>query len=330
MFDNNFLKKLEYLLIVSRRTIRSGFTGNGKSGSVEIFTNRRKPQFNGGTDFADHRVYVKGDDLRRLDWNLFARLGEQFIKRFETNEELNIYFLLDCSASMQAGNGNFNKYNYARRVIASLAYIALSDFNRVGIVCFDNMIRRTFSPIRGKRKFLNLLKFLERNQSTENATNIRLSVENFIKQTQRTGAVIIASDFFDRNGFQTAIDQLRYNKFEPMIIQIHTDFESDPQLQFALSSNAQTNFNLVSMENETITINGKTNSLNNNEINVTINESMLNQYKICFADFLEEIRKYCVKNGIGCAITNTLLPYDKLILQMINNGNILNHTYLNL
>jgi uncharacterized protein (DUF58 family) len=289
---------LEYFLLVSRRAIRGGGSGGEEAGDFELLANGRRRHFEDGTEFADHRVYVQGDDLRHLDWNLFARLDEQFVKRFEAETDRNIYFLLDCSASMQAGNGNSNKYDYARKIIAALAYIVLSDLHRVSVICFDDGVRATFPLTRGKGKFLNLLKFLEQNKPTGNATNIRLSVNDFVRRTRRAGVAVIVSDFFDRGNFQFAIDQLRYNKFEPKIIQLHADIESNPQLQ------TNSNLNLISSENES-------------EINVTINQSLLNQYKTCFNNFLDELKTYCVKNNIEHKITNTSVPFDKLILKMI-------------
>ncbi|MDR2641248.1 MAG: DUF58 domain-containing protein [Planctomycetaceae bacterium] len=313
------MKTLEYLLLVSRRTIRRGSAGDGMAGDVKLFSSRKKQHLGNGTEFADHRVYVPGDDLRHLDWNLFARLEERFIKRFEVDEDINIYFLLDCSRSMQAGTGNQNKYNYARRLVASLAYIALHDLNRVGVVCFADGICETFAPVRGNGKFLNLLKFLEQTEPSGNVTDIRLSVDEFIRRTKRVGVAVIVSDFFDRGGFQFAVDKLRYNKFEPLIIQLHTDFESDPQLEPALRSLMRTNFTLISIENESVT--------DNNEINVTINESILNQYKECFADFLCSIRKYCIGRGVDYMIAGTSVPFDELVLQMIRNGTITKTKY---
>ncbi|MDR1053797.1 MAG: hypothetical protein LBL39_06440, partial [Planctomycetaceae bacterium] len=156
----------------------------------------------------------------------------------------------------------------------------------------------TFPLTRGKGQFLNLLKFLEQNKPTGNTTNIRLSVNDFVRRTRRAGVAVMVSDFFDRGNFQFVIDQLRYNKFEPKIIQLHADTESNPQLQ------TSSYLNLISSENET-------------EINITINQSLLNQYKTCFNNFLADIKTHCVKNNIEHTITNTSVPFDKLILKML-------------
>src|SRR6185312_14936168 len=89
LFDSEFLKKLEYLSIVSRRVFRGS-----------LLAQRRTLQFGAGIEFADHREYTAGDDLRYLDWNIYARHGDLLLKRFQEEEDLHVYFFLDCSQSM--------------------------------------------------------------------------------------------------------------------------------------------------------------------------------------------------------------------------------------
>src|SRR3954469_13128411 len=114
LFDSDFLKKLEYLSLVSRRVFRG-----------QLLAQRRTMQLGGGIEFADHRHYTPGDDFRYLDWNVFARHGELLLKRFQEEEDLHVYILLDVSRSMAFGAPS--KFDYARQVAAALAYIALAD-----------------------------------------------------------------------------------------------------------------------------------------------------------------------------------------------------------
>ena len=112
MFDSEFLKKLEYLSLVSRRVFRG-----------QILAQRRTMQLGGGIEFADHRDYTPGDDFRYLDWNVYARHGELLLKRFQEEEDLlHVYFLIDCSRSM--GFGSPCKFDLARQLAAALADIA--------------------------------------------------------------------------------------------------------------------------------------------------------------------------------------------------------------
>src|SRR5579862_9014554 len=113
----------------------------------------------GGIEFADHREYTAGDDFRYLDWNLYARLDELLLKRFQEEEDLHVYLLLDCSRSM--GFGTPPKFDFARQVTAALAYIALADLDRVSVVAYSQEILGDFPLARGKDRILSLLRFLE-------------------------------------------------------------------------------------------------------------------------------------------------------------------------
>src|SRR5438309_3377529 len=130
LFDSDFLKKLEYLSLVSKRVFRGS-----------ILAQRRTMQLGGGIEFADHREYTPGDDFRYLDWNLYARHEELLLKRFQEEEDLHVYLLLDCSRSMAFGRPP--KFDFARQMTAALAYIALADLDRVAVVGFaDELVCR--------------------------------------------------------------------------------------------------------------------------------------------------------------------------------------------
>src|SRR2546429_5774365 len=148
LFDSDFLKKLEYLSLVSRRVFRG-----------QLLAHRRQFQLGSGIEFADHREYTPGDDFRYLDWNLYARHEELLLKRFQEEEDLHVYLLLDCSRSMAYGEPA--KFDFARQVTAALAYIALADLDRVAVVAFAADLVADFPLTRGKGRILSLLKFLE-------------------------------------------------------------------------------------------------------------------------------------------------------------------------
>src|SRR5947209_13566699 len=120
---------------------------------------RRKQQLGSVVEFADHREYNAGDDFRYIDWNLFARQDELLLKRFQEEEDLHVYFLLDCSRSMAFGDPP--KFDFARQVAAALAYIALADLDRVAVTAFADDVLADLPLTRGKGRILALLKFLE-------------------------------------------------------------------------------------------------------------------------------------------------------------------------
>src|SRR4051795_848463 len=148
LFGSDFLKKIEYLSLVSRRIFRGS-----------LMAQRRTKQLGGGIEVAAHRDYTPGDDFRYLDWNLYARHDELLLKRFQEEEDLHVYFLLDCSKSMAFGTPA--KFDLARQLAAALAYIALADLDRVAVVAFAGEVVANFPLTRGKARILSLLKFLE-------------------------------------------------------------------------------------------------------------------------------------------------------------------------
>ena len=148
LFGSEFLQKLEYLSLVSKRVFRG-----------QILAQRRTMHLCGGIEFADHRDYTPGDDFRYLDWNVFARHGDLLLKRFQEEEDLHVYILLDCSRSM--GFGSPCKFDLARQLAAALAYIALANLVRVAILGFSSSTIAEFPLTRGKARVLSLLKFLE-------------------------------------------------------------------------------------------------------------------------------------------------------------------------
>ena len=286
MFDSEFLKKLEYLSLVSRRIFRG-----------QLLAQKRTRQLGGGVEFADHRDYAPGDDLRYLDWNVYARLGSELIKRFEEEEDLHVYFFLDCSRSMMSGKPN--KFDYARQITAALAYIALADLDRISVVAYADRIIDVFPLTRGKQRTLSLLRFLEQCEPVGGETNIGAVIRDFIHRKQRAGLAVVVGDLYDPHGYQSGIDTLRYRKYEPNIIQVHDVLEANPKLLGDLQ--------LVDMESGSVR-------------DVTVSESVLRRYKSKFAEFLETLRKYCVGNGFGCTISPTAVPFDKLILRMMREA----------
>jgi uncharacterized protein (DUF58 family) len=290
VFDSTFLKKLEYLSLVSRRVFRG-----------RLLAQRHTKQLGSGVEFAEHRNCYLGDDLRYLDWNVYARLGSELIKRFEEEEDLHVYFFLDCSGSMAFGEPQ--KFQYACQVTAALAYSALADLDRVSLVAIADGIVDTFPLTRGKQCILMLLRFLERQQPQASQTDLARAISDFLHRRHRRGLALVVSDFFDPRGFEKGIDRLRHHRFEPHLIQIHDPREARPELLGDLE--------LIDMESRS-------------QRNVTVTEGMLRRYREVFQAFLESIQRYCLNYGVGCTRTSTDIPFDQLILRMMRaSGNVL-------
>src|SRR5919108_1904491 len=147
LLSPEFLHRLEQLELVSRKIFLGRMKGERLS--------KRKGQ---SVEFADYRNYVIGDDLRFLDWNLFARLDRLFIRLFLEEEDLHFYILIDNSLSMDFGTPT--KLHYAKQLAAALGFIGLANLDRVVIEAFNERLTQTMPAARGRRSLWRLLDFL--------------------------------------------------------------------------------------------------------------------------------------------------------------------------
>lgn len=283
LFDSDFLKKLEYLSLVSKRVFRG-----------QLLAQRRTMQLGGGIEFADHREYTPGDDFRYLDWNVFARHGDLLLKRFQEEEDLHVYILLDASRSMALGDPP--KFDYARRVAAALAYIALAELDRVAITMIAGDLVADFPLTRGKGRILALLDFLENQKPEGTLSDLARAAAAFTRRGRRRGLVIVISDLFDPAGFERGLDILRHHGHELHLVQIHDPRDADPRFKGDVE--------LYDVETDQIE-------------RVTVTERNLKQYRRVFAEFLESVKTYCNTYGVGGARSSTEVPFDELLLRMM-------------
>src|SRR5215471_5382103 len=162
-FRDQFLKKLEYLHVVSRRE----FAGQNRA-------DRRTPKRGRGIEFADHRPYSAGDDFRLIDWKAYKRLNRLLLRLFDEEQDLPIYLMLDTSRSMAEPA----KFDMARRVAAALCYIGLVHLNRLTILPFGRGLGHESSPGRGKGRIFRVFEQLERLEAG-GPTDLRESFKEF-------------------------------------------------------------------------------------------------------------------------------------------------------
>src|SRR6202453_3219448 len=224
LFDSAFLSKLEQLYILSKKLFRGAHRAE-----------RRSRQIGSSLEFAEYRNYPAGDDLRSIDWNIYGRLDRLFIKLFEQEQDLDISFLLDASGSMHwtpefrpSEQPRLSKFDQARRIAASLAYIGLANLDRVNIHYFASRLEEDMGLCRGKSQFHKVLDFLRDAPELDGETRLLPSLRVFAQRMKRRGLVFILSDFFDPQGVEEALAVLRYNQFEVHVIQILDPAEIRP------------------------------------------------------------------------------------------------------
>ena len=307
LFDDVFLKKLEYLYLVSKKL----FAGRTRA-------ERRTKKVGSGIEFADHRNYTRGDDFRYIDWNIYGRMDKLLLRLFEEEEDLSIYMLLDASVSMGIG-APAPKLHYAMKLCAALCYVGLANLDRVAVQPFATDLLERLPPARGKGRIFKVFEFLrgvDQGASLRSAprwaqpsgappdglTRLGPCLTRFVQQTKRRGMVVVVSDFYDPSGYEEGLNVLRYNKFEPFVIQIYDEKEANPPLHGDLT--------LIDCET-------------GEPKEVTISASLLEAYKREHEKYCQELATFCTQRAIPFFRTHTGVPFDDLVLRIFRAGGFL-------
>jgi uncharacterized protein (DUF58 family) len=286
LFPSDFLTRLEYLSIMSKRVFRG-----------QLLAQRRTRQTGSGIEFSDHREYSPGEDLRYLDWNIYARHGDLLIRRFQEEQDLHVWLLLDCSRSMNLANGR--KFELARQLTAALAWIALADLDRISVLACAAGVVQQFPLTRGRERILPLMQFLETLSADRHETRLQESVRQFLHRRPRPGIAVVLSDLFDPYGFETGLDQLRFSGFDLHVIQLHHPLDAEP----GLLGDAE----IVDLESGRI-------------LQTTITEQMLAQYRQLFQQHQLSVRQYCARYNLGCTQSSTKAEFDALVMAMMRQS----------
>jgi len=287
LLEPDFIRKLEYLSILSKKVFKGSLKGEHRSKRKGI-----------SPEFSDYRNYVPGDDPRYIDWNLYGRLEKLFLKLFLEEEDLYVYILLDTSSSMDYGIPG--KLDYSIKIAASLGYIALTNMDRLCFMTFDNNIHIEFNSVRGKGHFLNLLRYLQKIKPGE-STHLNQALKNFAMRFSNPGLVIIISDFFDKNGYEEGLMFLIYKNFEPFLIQILSPQEFSPDMTG----------NIKLIDRETNTAKG-----------MTVNQTLIDIYKKNLNDYIEKLYTFTAARGFQHIVTSTDCPFDNLIMNALRKGKL--------
>lgn len=284
LLEPEFLRKLEQLTIVSKKVFSGQLKGD-----------RRSSRRGTSVEFADFRNYTLGDDLRYVDWNTFARLEKLFLKLFVEEEDLHVYLLVDGSQSMAYGSPS--KFDYARRMAASLGYIGLSNLDRVGATVFAEKMRDHQPPVRGKQQVFPYFNFLERAQPG-GQTSLGASLKEFALRTRRPGVAILISDFFDPE-WETGLKALLHRRFQVSAIQVLDRSEVRPDLVGDLK--------LVDCET-------------GEEREITISAGLLKEYQKTVDQFCGGIQETCRRYGADYIQAITDQPFEEMILNWLRRA----------
>ncbi|ADB16804.1 protein of unknown function DUF58 [Pirellula staleyi DSM 6068] len=272
------LAQLERLELVSRKIFRGRMKGERRS--------KRKGQ---SVEFADFRNYVPGDDLRFIDWNLFARLEKLFLKLFLEEEDLHFYALIDTSSSMDFGEPS--KLNYAKQLAAALGFIGLCRADRVKIETLSTTTKNPGPTLRGRSSMWRLMEYLD---GIEAGANIPLAegVKNFCIRNSGKGILVLISDLMDKSGYEQALRLLVAQQMDVYVLHVMSPLELDPDIKGDLK--------LVDCEDDDIA-------------EVTVSKPLLDRYKRTLAAFIDGAREFCTRRGMSYLMTSTDTPVDRLV-----------------
>ena len=287
LFDESTLRKLDRLTLVAAQ-VRAG----------RIKGERRSTKRGTSIEFADYRDYTRGDDLRRVDWNVYARLERPFIKLLEEEEDLAVHLLLDASRSMDSGAEAHHKFRYAQRLAAALGHMALAAGDRLTVQVLPSpgrSVGESFGPARGRGQTLRLLNFLE-NLRPGGQTELDLALRNYALAAKRPGLAFLLSDVFSPAGYRDGLAQLLGRGYEVTVLHILAPDEVDPPLAGDLR--------LIDAETQL-------------PQDVTLDGGLRDLYRRRVAGWRGEIEAYCLRRGMHYVPVTTDLLWDELVLHQL-------------
>lgn len=285
VFNDEFLRKLEQLELLARKIFRGLLRG-------EHTTSHRGR----GLEFFDFRHYRPGDDFRHIDWNIYSRLDQLFLKLHASEDDVTLHLILDASASM--GFGEPSKFDHARRLAAALAYIALHNLDRVGVSAFSGGLGASLPPIKARHHMARLLAFLAE-LPCAGVTRFDSALRAFASRTRNPGLVILISDLLGAGEIQDGIEALRYGGHDVVVIQLLAESEIDPPLDGALR--------IVDAET-------------GEEVEVTVDEDLRGLYHHRLERHLQDVERFCRQRSVEYLRASTAVPFEDVVLKYLRQG----------
>ncbi|MEO1584844.1 MAG: DUF58 domain-containing protein [Planctomycetota bacterium] len=268
---------------------------------------RRSKKRGSSVEFDDYRTYVAGDDLRHIDWNVYARMDRLFIKLFREEEDLAVTVLLDTSASMDAGSPS--KLLHAHRLAMSLAYVGLVANNRVSIATFGSTAGyRRFPASRGRRRVQAVGEFLLENlrlvpaEPSSGAVGFNDALQRASRERTGKGVFIVISDCLIREGYEPGIGVLADTArggFDTTVIQTLSPGELDPS---ADADRVLGDLRLSDIESGI-------------EAEVTITAELLEAYRRRVRSYCDDLAAFCRRRDVKHSLVTTSTPVEQIVLQ---------------
>jgi uncharacterized protein (DUF58 family) len=290
IFDQDFLSLLERLHLLAKRLASGPSAGQ-----------RRSHRIGDGLEFADHRDYAAGDDIRFINWPYYARMEKLLLRMFHEHSDQDVFILLDCSGSMGSGKGDRHKFDYARRTAAALAYVAMGGLERVVVQPFAQDLATPLHTGRNRAQILTVLDYLAALEPA-GQTDLQRCVERLVARQDFGGSVLILSDLLDcGDQLSDALARLR-PRCEPTVIHLFGPEDAEPtfsgQVQLQHAETGQ-------------------------EMNLDVTPELLESYRLRWQEFCHACEHAVLARGCTYVSAPTSLPFEKLVLGTLRKAGVL-------
>lgn len=265
---------------------------------------RRSKKRGESVEFADHRPYVMGDDLRHIDWNIYGRLDRLFLKLFLEEEDLSLHLVIDASGSSDCGDPN--KFIFMQKAAMALGYLGLYNYNRVAATAIGGPgsaggVVSSIRDLRGKRRAMELSTWLC-GLSPEGSTSFGDAAKRISLTRRGKGVMIVFSDFFMKEGYETGLRMLVGRGYDVFAIQVLSPQEVDPTLAGDLR--------LKDVEDGDMA-------------EVTISAPLIKRYKQNLAAYCDQFRLFCARREITAITIQSDMSVESLILDYLQTRGVL-------
>jgi uncharacterized protein (DUF58 family) len=287
-FDAAFLQTLEALNLLARRTL----AGDDRA-------ERLTPRKGASLEFADYRRYTPGDEIRYIDWNVYARHGNLFVKEFTAEENVHVSVLLDTSRSMDFGG----KFQAAKELAAALGYIGLSNYDTLSLFTFGSEVRPIKKFLRGKGRVFELLSAVGSLQA-EGETDMKRAFGPSLPRLRGRSLVLLITDFYDLAGYSDGIRELLSQRFGVHLIHMVSREEMTPK--------ARGRFSLLDLET------GKSKD-------ATLMPRTLEAYCRRFRAFCSEVEAFGRSHELAYARVFSDDTLEHRVVEILRAGGIVEH-----
>jgi len=285
------MAKLDQVDVVSRKIFAGKLQGERRSKRRGI-----------SVEFADYRHYTPGDDLRFVDWNIYARLDRLFLKMFLEEEDLSLLLVVDGSASMDYGDPN--KFDFARRLAMALGYIGLANHNRVTLWSYGHEGAQRLVNLRGRRRTQEMGQWLL-GRTAGGRTDFEAAMKSIALARQGKGVMVILSDFLLKEGYEKGLRFLAGGGYDTFALQVLSPQEIDPA-----RGGMAGDLKLTDVEDGDFA-------------EVTITPALLRRYKQTLDAYCGGLREYCVRRNIMHVTVDTGMDLDTLLMEYLRKRGLL-------